>query len=121
MDRFDTLMDEFGIAITENTLIWVDTQGHEGHVFSGITLNHALGRRPFIVTEFWPYGLERAGGRTRFLSFINQCSSVYEINQERWSENPRILSGADIALLYENMLAEMKENQYPHTDLLCIA
>jgi FkbM family methyltransferase len=39
-------------------LVWMDAQGHEGHV-------------P-VITEFWPYGLRRAGGLEMFLGAITE-------------------------------------------------
>ena len=41
-------------------LVWVDTQGHEGHVLAGAST--LLGRGIPWVIEYWPYGLTRAGG-----------------------------------------------------------
>ena len=41
-------------------LVWVDTQGHEGHVLAGAST--LLGRGIPWVVEYWPYGLTRAGG-----------------------------------------------------------
>ncbi|MGH9619231.1 MAG: FkbM family methyltransferase [Bryobacteraceae bacterium] len=40
-------------------LVWVDIQGHEGHFFEGA--RKFLGRGVPVVSEFWPYGLQRAG------------------------------------------------------------
>jgi FkbM family methyltransferase len=41
-------------------LLFMDTQGYEGHILKGASsfLSRSTGA---IVTEFWPYGLERAG------------------------------------------------------------
>jgi FkbM family methyltransferase len=44
---------------SSNTLIWMDTQGFEGFVLQGAT--EALAKRPPMVIEFWPYGLNRSG------------------------------------------------------------
>src|SRR5579875_626110 len=40
-------------------LVWMDIQGHEGHFFAGAQsfFSHAVP----VVSEFWPYGMERAG------------------------------------------------------------
>lgn len=40
-------------------LIWVDIQGHDGHLFRGArkTLAHGMP----VLTEFWPYGILRSG------------------------------------------------------------
>lgn len=42
-------------------LLFMDTQGYEGHILKGASLFLERSRGA-IVTEFWPYGLERAGG-----------------------------------------------------------
>ncbi|MGJ4932036.1 FkbM family methyltransferase [Bradyrhizobium sp. HKCCYLS2038] len=42
------------------TVIWLDTQGFEGHILSGA--KSALRSRTPIVLEFWPYGLDRSNG-----------------------------------------------------------
>ena len=40
-------------------LIWVDTQGHEGHFFRGA--RKTLAHRMPVLSEFWPYGILRSG------------------------------------------------------------
>lgn len=41
------------------SLIWMDVQGHEGHVLAGADRLISLGIP--VVCEVWPYGLRRAG------------------------------------------------------------
>ena len=41
------------------SLIWIDIQGHEGHFFEGA--HELLKRRIPVVSEFWPYAIERSG------------------------------------------------------------
>jgi len=48
--------------ITQNldpkeTLIWMDVQGYEGFVIEGGM--NTLSKKPFLVIEFWPYGLDK--------------------------------------------------------------
>lgn len=43
----------------EGTLIWMDTQGFEGHILTGAS--KALAKRTPLVIELWPYGMKRAG------------------------------------------------------------
>ncbi|MGH9359172.1 MAG: FkbM family methyltransferase [Terriglobia bacterium] len=40
-------------------LVWIDIQGHEGHFFQGAQA--FFSRTVPVVSEFWPYGMERAG------------------------------------------------------------
>lgn len=53
---FDTLI---GSLDPSSTLIWMDTQGFEGHILSGATTALAAGT-PMVI-EFWPYGMVRCG------------------------------------------------------------
>jgi hypothetical protein len=50
------------ISAAEIDLVWMDVQGHEAHVLAGAT---CLAGVP-VVTEFWPFGLRRAGALARF-------------------------------------------------------
>jgi len=59
-DRLDDLLPQVpGDWSDDIKLIWIDTQGHEEHVFLG---GEKLFSRDIpVVTEIWPYGLRRAG------------------------------------------------------------
>jgi FkbM family methyltransferase len=61
-DILDNHSDEFD---RNSTLIWIDTQGYEGLVFSGARA--VIANRIPICMEFWPYALERAGGIERLV------------------------------------------------------
>lgn len=100
------------------TLTWMDTQGHEGHILTGAVAT--LGAiAPAVVVEFWPYGLERAGGRPPYFEFLAACSEIYDINREDWPSEGRV-SVSELAESYEVMLGDTRLGHYPHTDLLCI-
>jgi FkbM family methyltransferase len=58
----DSLASDGTIDIGAVDLAWIDTQGHEAHVLAGAS---CLATIP-ILTEYWPYGLRRAGGLERF-------------------------------------------------------
>ncbi|RPJ80913.1 MAG: hypothetical protein EHM18_17695, partial [Acidobacteria bacterium] len=47
------------LSLEETGLVWVDIQGHEGHFLRGA--QSLLRRGVPIVTEFWPYAIERSG------------------------------------------------------------
>jgi len=49
-------------------LLWMDVQGAEGSVLAGAA--RLLRASVPIVTEFWPYGLSRAGGFDLFVSHL---------------------------------------------------
>lgn len=118
-DTADTFFAENSLALSTKTLVWVDTQGHEGHVFKGMDQALAGLDKPFIVCEFWPYGLERAGGKDLMFDFLNRCAVIYDINQPGWQNNP--LAGTlPLQKLYRTMLDDTRLGHYPHTDLLCV-
>jgi FkbM family methyltransferase len=59
VERLDDVLDAEGIDPSDVGLLWMDTQGHEVHVLRGS--RELLARGTSVVTEFWPYGLSRAG------------------------------------------------------------
>jgi FkbM family methyltransferase len=101
-----------------NMLVWIDTQGHEGHVFEGAKTT-LYSHSPAVVCEFWPYGLERSGGKEAFFNFLSRCSHVYDVNASNWS-NDRMLTCAGLKDTYMRMLAETTPASSSHTDLLCL-
>lgn len=112
----DTLEATGGFTCDRQTLIWIDTQGHEGHVLDGGQGIFAREDRPFVVVELWPYGLERSGGRTRLFQFLERCRGVYDMSATGWQSGGPV-SLADVERLYDSMLLE---SSAPHTDLLCV-
>jgi len=62
--RFDALLAEVEVDLSTVGIVWIDTQGHEGHVLSGAS--RLLSSDVPVVTEYWPYGLERANGLELF-------------------------------------------------------
>lgn len=112
----DTLEATGGFTCDRQTLIWIDTQGHEGHVLDGGQGIFDREDRPFVVVEFWPYGLERSGGRTRLFQFLERCRGVYDMSATGWQSGGPV-SLADVERLYDSMLLE---SSAPHTDLLCV-
>lgn len=67
----DTLNNYSQKLSKDNTLIWIDTQGYEGHVFSGANL--LISRQIPICMEFWPYGLKRAGGYDKLINVFSSA------------------------------------------------
>lgn len=102
----------------ENTLMWVDTQGHEGQILESLINSANPARVGAMLMEFWPYGLERAGGRKSYFDFLARCNAVYDINSAGW-EN-KAIDIAEQAVVYDRMLADTRAGYYPHSDLLCL-
>jgi FkbM family methyltransferase len=55
----DLLRTEAHVDPERIGLVWVDIQGHEGHLFRGA--RETLGRGVPVISEFWPYGIRRSG------------------------------------------------------------
>lgn len=73
--RLDGLVEEGCIDIGSLGLAWIDVQGHEGHLFAGART--LLDSEVPIVCEYWPYGLERAGGLEQFLTLTAASRSRF--------------------------------------------
>ena len=66
--RLDELIERGDIPLESLGLLWMDVQGHEGHVLSGA--GKLLRSGVPIVAELWPAGLRRAGGLEAFWEAI---------------------------------------------------
>jgi FkbM family methyltransferase len=95
--RLDTLVEDGTIDLDAVQLVWMDVQGHEGHMLAGAERLAAAGIP--VVTEYWPYGLARSGGLDRFHSLVAQrYKSVVDIKGAA-DEPPEILPAARVAEL----------------------
>jgi len=101
-----------------HSLVWLDTQGHEGQVFDGAsTFLQTQAAPKYIVTEFWPYGLERSAGKASYFKFLQQCEEIYDINQ-KGSSGFKKTTLEDLIKSYDEMLLATEKEHHPHTDLL---
>lgn len=58
---FDAIFDEHkNLKASDIDLLWLDIQGHEGHFFKGAKSFFSRRKVP-CVSEFWGYGIKRAG------------------------------------------------------------
>jgi FkbM family methyltransferase len=74
-DTLDTLCP---IQRGENSLIWMDTQGYEGHVLAGS--RGWLDEMTPLCLEFWPYGMKRATDSFQLLkSAIANYAGFYDL------------------------------------------
>jgi FkbM family methyltransferase len=115
-ESLDNLDAEHQLGIGPHSLIWMDTQGHEGQVLEGAKSLIANGRVQFLVCEFWPYGLERASGKQKLFHFLMKCGAVYDLRSPNWPIEGR-LSRSELDRKYEELL----QGGTDHTDLLCIS
>jgi FkbM family methyltransferase len=68
------------IPSTNNLLMWMDVQGYEAKVLSGAI--QLLSTMPNLVFEFWPYGLNRAGGVYNLDKSLSNYSCWYNLADE---------------------------------------
>jgi FkbM family methyltransferase len=64
----DSFVESGKLSLDTVGLVWIDAQGHEGHVLAGA--RSVLDRKIPTVIEFWPYALRCAGGLDGLLSLI---------------------------------------------------
>jgi FkbM family methyltransferase len=69
--RLDALVESGEIDASSLGLIWLDVQGHEGHVLSGG--RNLLDARIPVLTEFWPSTMGRTGGLDLFRDLVRSC------------------------------------------------
>lgn len=119
VDTFDNFIRKNDIYTDSNTLVWIDTQGHEGHVLTGIK-NIEEQKQPFVVLEFWPIELEKGGRKDTLIDFFQNCECVIDLRNKKWWKHPKLLSIAEILKLYAALQSESNPNKLSHTDLLCI-
>lgn len=67
----------------KNTLVWIDIQGHEGHLFKGAEKTFYGEKSPYIVCEFFPRGLKHSGGLRDFFSFLSTRSKIIDLSNPR--------------------------------------
>ena len=79
-------------------LLFMDTQGFEGHILEGS--KSLINAGVPIVTEFWPYGLQRAKGLEKFIRAVTNgpYTTVFDLCQPT---TPTPISEANIRRIIE--------------------
>jgi len=100
-------------ADMSSALLWMDTQGFEGHVLAGGT--RTLQCKPPLVTKFWPGGLSRSGGMERFRQALQTAgyTSFCDLNKPGDSLRP-------FSLVELDTLAVQHGSGNGQTDLLLV-
>lgn len=95
--RLDSVIGTVAIRPEDIRLIWMDVQGHEKHVLEGA--GEAIGAGVPVVSEFWPYGLVRAGVAAGVFSdyIVSNFDWFYDLAEE----SPRKQATAEIDRLFE--------------------
>jgi FkbM family methyltransferase len=112
--RLDDVVAGLGIPAAAVRLIWIDAQGHESQVIEGATALVAAGVP--VVTEFWPYGLARAGAEGKAFGEVmrSRFTAFYDLSEAA----PRRRPIADVAALFARYPADPGT---AFTDLLLVA
>lgn len=84
----DRVLHSVSIPPQDISLMWMDVQGHEGHVLQGATSLLEIGTP--IVLEFWLYGLKRAGINAGQLSDMlsNYYTHVFDLDEDVPQKRP---------------------------------
>jgi len=101
------------------SLIWIDSQGHEAHILEGADFYLREGDFQFIVTEFWPYGIERSGKtKSDLFKIILNCREIFEISTTSQGERIRPTTLERLHTIYDECLANTRKGHHPHCDIL---
>lgn len=113
--RLDSLGATSEIDLDDIDLVWMDAQGHEAHVLAGAGQLAARGTP--VVTEYWPYGLRRAGALERFHALVAEHYSIVVDLRE-----PSVALDANrVAELADRYVADGGNDPSPYTDLLLLS
>jgi len=121
MTTLDQMELDYHLKFDASTLLWIDTQGYEGHVLQGAQriLQRPIGERPMIVLEFWPYGLDRVDGFSRLIEYLQEFGSLRDLRATNWQTAPAI-QASNLIALREELLSDAATGGLLHADLLCI-
>ncbi len=113
--RLDSLVSAGEIDLDDIDLVWIDAQGHEGHILDGAERLATAGIP--VVTEYWPYGLRRADALERFHTLVaERYRTVVDLRMPAVA-----LAAEDIATLAVRYAADNgADPTVPYTDLLLL-
>jgi hypothetical protein len=97
--RLDALVDDGTVDLDRLALVWMDCQGHEGHILAGAA--RVLAADVPIVSEFWPYGLRRAGGLERYAELVAASGRMVIDLRGSFDGVPARVPGDDVLALAE--------------------
>jgi FkbM family methyltransferase len=80
-NTLDNLLADLDTRLCQDiSVVWIDVQGYEGYVFSGS--KKLLSSSIPVVSEIWPYGIQRAGmSQEEFCGIVREIWSVYWVRQ----------------------------------------
>jgi FkbM family methyltransferase len=117
--RIDSLAQSGALDLNAVDLVWMDAQGHEGHVLAGGRQLASAGIP--VLTEYWPYGLSRAGGLDRFHALVADAYGTVVDLRTGFDEPPVTLDAARVADLSDRYSIDASGDRFaPHSDLLLL-
>ena len=88
------------VELSDVGLVWMDTQGHEGHVLAGAP--RLLASAVPIIMEYWPYGLRRAEGLDLLHQLMRDSGRrIIDLRETVRCESLHVLSRTDVDSLAE--------------------
>jgi FkbM family methyltransferase len=111
VQTLDQTIKSLGVSAEDIQLLWMDVQGHEGHILEGASSVIAAGVP--IVFELWPYGLRSAGvDLDWFIEFVGtHFKHLWDLNAEK----PEEMAAAHIGKMFEVLKSD---NASAQTDVL---
>lgn len=102
VQSLDFTIQSLGIDPKEIRLLWMDVQGHEGHILQGAQSLIATGVP--LVFELWPYGLRSAGTNIEwFIEFvINRFTCLWDLS----SDDPEELPVSSIRQMFDTLKSD---------------
>jgi FkbM family methyltransferase len=113
----DALCADGIIEPAEVSVLWMDVEGHEGHVLAGA--RGLLERRVPAVLEFCPRLLADAGGLETLSRVVNETYTHVLDLKLRWTDEPPLVPVAEVAALADTYGREGARPEF--TDLLFVA
>ncbi len=110
----DSLVESGELDLEAVGLVWMDAQGHEGHVLAGA--RHLIAAGIPVLTEYWPYGLNRAGGLARFHTAVAEGYATVIDLRTGSEEPPTVLPASGVAQLADRYSDEFVS----YSDLLLL-
>jgi FkbM family methyltransferase len=115
----DEFLKQQNITVSKNTLIWMHAQGQEGLILQGAHCLFSLDACPSVVVDIWPYGLERAGGRSALFALLAKAVAIYDIDGLDWTSG-KVTSLAEVSHRYELAVRQSETCSGAHTNVLCV-
>jgi len=113
LTRFDDIAREMPIDLDRVGIVWMDVQGHEGHVLAGAS--SLLASEVPVAIEYWPYGLERAGGLDLLHDLVaTHYRKVVDIRASMAGVEGAEMPAAEVGILAERYAGET------YTDILLV-